>query len=99
MPVQSSNTKICARPDSANNLLQILIIYQLHLIVYCVKKGTLHFIYVLEDDLLGKHSVITLPPPPPQKKKKVKIENALWKLLRFSGLSKGQAGWVLAKSL
>ena len=34
-------------------------LYQLHLIAYCVKKGNLHFSYVLEDGLLGKYLVIT----------------------------------------
>ena len=34
-------------------------LYQPHLIAYCVKKGILHFSYVLEDGLIGKHLVIT----------------------------------------
>ena len=60
MPVQNSNFKISDRPDLATNLLQILI----PATIYCLKKGKIHFHYVLEDGLLGKYLVIT-----PQKSK------------------------------
>ena len=57
MSVQNSNAKISVHPDLATNLLQILI--PPHLITYCVRKGNLHFSYVLDDGLLGKYLVIT----------------------------------------
>ena len=45
------NFKISARPDLATYILQILIPTTSK--TYCVKKGILHFSYVLEDGLLG----------------------------------------------
>ena len=51
MPVWNSNLKVSAHLDLATQLLQILI-YQLHLNVYCVKKGNLHFSHHLKDVLL-----------------------------------------------
>ena len=58
MPVQNSNSKISAHPDSAIYLPQILLFINtfnrpLH------QKCTLHFSYVLEDALLEKYLVIT----------------------------------------
>ena len=50
MPVQNSNSKISASPDLATDLLQILI-YQLHLMAYCVKKSSLHISLVLKDQV------------------------------------------------
>ena len=63
MPVQKSILKIFARPDLATYLLQILVPATFDSLK-CVKKGNLHFSYVLEDGLLGKYLVIT-----PQKSK------------------------------
>ena len=57
MPVQNSNSQISACPDEAIYLLQML--KQLHLIVYCVEKSILHFIYVLEGGYGVKYLVIT----------------------------------------
>ena len=58
MHVQNSNSKISAHPDLANQLGQILI-YQLHLVAYCVKKFDLHFNHVLGNVLSEKSLVIT----------------------------------------
>ena len=49
---------VLARPDIATNLLQTLIPATINSLK-CVKKGNLHFSYVLEDGLLGKYLVIT----------------------------------------
>ena len=48
---------------STSNPYTNYIWYQLHLIAYCVKKGDLHFSYVLEDGLLEKYLVTNLLPP------------------------------------
>ena len=53
MPVQNSNSKISARPDLANNLVQILIPTKLNGLL-CQKKRNLHFSYALNDGLPGK---------------------------------------------
>ena len=57
MLVQNSNSKTPARPDLANNLLQILILTTFNNL-FCVKKGNLHFSHVLEDDFLVKYLII-----------------------------------------
>ena len=92
MPVQNINLKMFIRPDLATYLLQILI-PTTFIVAQCVKKGNLHFSYVLEDGILGKYLVIT-----PQKSK---LKNHHKSFSRFSGnyLSKRQVGRVLAKSL
>ena len=65
MPVQKkSNSKSSTRPHLATPLLQIRISSKFN-IDYCVKKGKLHFIHVLEDVLLGNvwllpHKVIEI---------------------------------------
>ena len=58
MPVQNSNFKVSAHPDLTTDLLQILIPPAISNSKW-VKKGNLHFSYVLEDGLLGKYLVIT----------------------------------------
>ena len=66
MPVQNSKFKIFARPDLDTYLLQILIPATFNSLD-CVKKGNVHFSYVLEYSLLGKYLVIT--------PKKTKLKN------------------------
>ena len=55
MPVHNSNSKIPTSSDLAIQLLQILVPLLKNVIACCVKKGNLHFSYVLEDFLLGKN--------------------------------------------
>ena len=47
-------------PVQIKLLIYIKSVYQLHLMSFCVKKGNLHFSYVIEDGLLGNSLVITL---------------------------------------
>ena len=47
MPVQNSNSKFSARPDLDTKQLQLLILTTFNTVDNCVKKGNLHFSYVL----------------------------------------------------
>ena len=65
-------------------------LYNTHLIAYCVKKGILHFSYVLGDCLLEKYLVIT-----PQKSK-LKILHLIFCLSKnevFRKLPVQKTGW------
>ena len=75
MPLKNSNAKISTRPDLA----------------YFVKKGYLHFSYVLEDGFLGKDLVIT------SEKSKLKIFRRMFFLSKTEVLRKlpvQKTGWT-----
>ena len=79
-------------PSRFSDLSTLNPIYQLHLIAKCIKKGNLHFSYVLEDGSLGNCLVIT-----PQKSK-MKNHHGIFCLSKQevfrNYLSKGQVGTV-----